>query len=170
MQQGPADPALCGLKEQPASSEHKLVVPDVAMKQILMVALRWAGGWALIGLIVGVLLMLDRTPPFAESGGRSGSILSYAVWVPATGGLAAALGFLLGLVFAILMGVTEGWRSSLAPGPGIVERFGPSVLCGAAAGAIVGLFTGQLGVALVLTVLGAGSAVVSVLRSGPRTA
>jgi hypothetical protein len=44
------------------------------LTQILWLALRWGGGWALVGLVVGILLMLGRTAPFAESGSASASI------------------------------------------------------------------------------------------------
>jgi hypothetical protein len=52
-----------------------------------------------MSLVLGVLLMLDKTPPFAESGGRPGSVLSYFFWVPTLGIGGAAAGLGIGVVY-----------------------------------------------------------------------
>jgi hypothetical protein len=128
------------------------------LKQILWLALRWGGGWALAGLVVGILLMLGRAAPFAESGSNSASISTYAIWVPGTTGVAAGFGFVLGLVFASLMALTE-WFGG---GPVSATRFTPNLLCGAAAGALIGLFVEAKGSVFLLAFLGACSAALAV--------
>jgi hypothetical protein len=59
------------------------------MRQIIW---RWTRNWTIAWLIVGVLLMLSRAAPFAESGDSfSGPLMSYVFWVP-LGGLVGVLG------------------------------------------------------------------------------
>ena len=39
---------------------------------ILRTPFRWAKHWTLGGLVIGILMMLTKTPPYAESGGSAG--------------------------------------------------------------------------------------------------
>jgi hypothetical protein len=128
------------------------------LPHIFRVALRWAAAWAAVGFVLGVLLMLGKAPPFAESGAKPDSILGYIFWVPALGGGAAAAGLGIGLIFTGLMALTTEWRESLEDTPGAMAQLGPDVGCGAAAGLIAGLLVGGLTGALFFGGLGAGFA------------
>jgi hypothetical protein len=127
------------------------------LRDILRVAFRWATAWAAGGAVLGVLLMLRKVVPFAESGAKPDSILGYWPWIPAmaAGGAAAGLG--IGFLFACLMVWSADLRESYEA-PGLVGRLGPFVLCGAAAGLIPGLLAGGITGALFFALLGACSA------------
>jgi hypothetical protein len=127
------------------------------LPRVFGVAFRWAGAWAVAGLVLGVLLMLGKALPFAESGSRPDSVSGYFFWIPAVGAGAAAAGLGIGLLFAFLMALTTDWRDSLE-GDGLVERLGPDVLCGTIAGLIPGLMIGGIGGALFFAILGGCSA------------
>ena len=108
------------------------------LPQVFRVALRWAAAWAAVGFVLGILLMLGKAPPFAESGAKPDSILGYIFWVPALGGGAAAAGLGIGLIFTGLMALTTEWRESLEDTPGAMAQLGPDVACGAVAGLLAG--------------------------------
>ena len=109
------------------------------MGQILRVTLRWSIAWTILGTIAGVLMMLGRVPPIAESGAKPSELSFYAFWIPILGVAAGAFGFALGLVFSTLMALSAKWRTSVEARPDIFGRYGPRVLCGAAAGGLVAL-------------------------------
>ena len=125
----------------------------------LKVALRWAATWAGIGVVLGVMFMLGKAPPFGQSATvpASDNMLDYAFWVPMLGGAAAAAGLGVGILFAVLMIVTADWRDSLE-GEGLMIRMGPDMMCGAAAGLIAGLLVGGITGALFFATLGSFSA------------
>jgi hypothetical protein len=129
-----------------------------SLPQVVRVALRWAAAWAGVGLVLGILLMLGKAPPFAESGARPDSVFGYIFWVPALGGGAAAAGLGVGLLFAGLMALTAEFRESLEDTPGAMTKLGPDVACGAVAGLVAGLLVGGLTGALFFGALGAGFA------------
>jgi hypothetical protein len=128
------------------------------LPQVFQVALRWTAAWAVVGLVLGILLMLGKAPPFAESGTKPDSIFGYIFWVPALGGGAAAAGLGIGLLFAGLMTLITEWRESLEDTPGAMAKLGPEVACGAVAGLIAGLLVGGFTGALFFGTMGAGSA------------
>jgi hypothetical protein len=107
------------------------------LKQILQVTLRWVKAWGIGGLVIGILMMLGKTAPFAESGGRPGSIWSYSGWVPAATIFGAVAGLAIGFVYGVLLALTETWRQPYESQPSGAGRYIPRVLCGAAAGMIV---------------------------------
>ena len=128
------------------------------LKQILHVTVRWAKAWGIGGLVIGILMMLGKTAPFAESGGHPGSVWSYSGWVPAALVFGAVAGLAIGFVYAGLLALTENWRTPYESRPSGVSRYLPKVLCGAAAGMIVTVPPlGSRG-ALVFAALAAGSA------------
>jgi hypothetical protein len=113
------------------------------------VALQWTAAWAVAGLVVGILLMLLKTLPFAESA----RMREDEFWLPIMALAGAAAGLGVGLVYACLMTVTEEWRNSLE-GDTLTVRLGPQVLCGAVAGILAGLLAGGLGGAFFFAGLG----------------
>ena len=119
------------------------------------------GAWALVGLVAGILLMLGKALPIAESGVKPDNLSFYAIWIPVMGGGASAFGFILGLVFASCMALTERWRASVEARPSVVARYGPRMLCGAIAGGIIGLPLTHDANALIFVGLGLCSAAVS---------
>ena len=128
------------------------------LPQVFRVALRWTAAWAAVGLVLGILLMLGKAPPFAESGAKPDSVFGYIFWVPALGGGAAAAGLGIGLLFAGLMALTAEFRESLEDTPGAMAKLGPDLACGALAGLMAGLLVGGLTGALFFGTLGAGFA------------
>src|SRR5512138_1243488 len=48
-----------------------------SLPEVFQVALRWTAAWAVVGLVLGILLMLGKAPPFAESGAKPDSIFGY---------------------------------------------------------------------------------------------
>jgi hypothetical protein len=90
----------------------------------------------MVGVVVGLVAMFSRAVPMAESGGRPDNISAYAGWVPALGALALIAGIATGVVFAILASTVARWD-----GMKVLDVAGRSMLCGAAAGAIVGFPT-----------------------------
>jgi hypothetical protein len=128
------------------------------LPQFFLVALKWCAAWAVIGCMLGLLLMLGKAEPLAESGAKPSSIFAYVFWVPALAGGAAAGGLAIGLIFAGFMTVTTDWRDSLADTPGMLAQVGPQIMCGAGAGLVAGLLAGGIGGALFFGALGACTA------------
>ena len=72
--------------------------------------LRWTKACALIGLVLGVHLMINKVPPIAESGRKPEEILFYAFWVPVCGVAGTLLGLVLGTAAA---GIAAVIRSAM---------------------------------------------------------
>jgi hypothetical protein len=136
------------------------------LPKFFLVGLKWCAAWAVIGCILGLLLMLGKAEPLAESGAKPSSVLAYVFWVPALTGGAAAAGLAIGLIFAGLMAITTDWRDSFEDIPGTAARLGPDTVCGGAAGLIPGLLVGGLSAGLFFAVLGAISAGLMKWREG----
>jgi hypothetical protein len=62
---------------------------------------RWTMNWTWAWLIVGVLAMLTRAAPFAESGGTPGDVWDYAGWVPISGLVGIVGGLVTSCAFAL---------------------------------------------------------------------
>ena len=62
---------------------------------------RWTRNWTYAWLIVGVLAMLTRAAPFAESGGTPGDVWDYAGWVPISGLVGIVGGLVTSCAFAM---------------------------------------------------------------------
>jgi hypothetical protein len=127
------------------------------LPEFFRVGLKWAATWAVVGCIMGLLFMVGRVLPLAESGAKPSSVFGYVFWVPALTGGAAAAGLAIGLIFAGLMAVTTELRESLEDSPGMMARLGPDALCGAVAGLMAGLLVGGWSGALFFGALGAAS-------------
>jgi len=136
------------------------------LPQFFLVGLRWCAAWAVIGCMLGLLLMLGKAEPLAESGAKPSSIFAYVFWVPALAGGAAAAGLAIGLIFAGLLAITTDWRDSFEDTPGMAARLGPDTVCGAVAGLIPGLLVGGLSAGLFFSVLSAISAGLMKWREG----
>jgi prolipoprotein diacylglyceryltransferase len=63
---------------------------------------RWMGRMMLVGFGVGIMLMLMRAVPFAESTSGAESVWFYAVWIPPMVMLGAFSGLALGAIAAIV--------------------------------------------------------------------
>jgi len=109
------------------------------MGRILGVTLRWSFAWTIVGAIAGILMMLGKVPPIAESGAKPDNLWFYAFWIPIFAVAAGVFGFALGLVFSVLMAMTVSWRASPEAKPNLISKFGPRILCGTAAGTLLGL-------------------------------
>jgi hypothetical protein len=107
--------------------------------------LLWALTWGVVGLALGIAQVL-----------RTGQVS----WIPSLGLGAAAAGLGMGILYAVLMILTDGWRDSLADTPGLPAQLGPQVLCGAGAGVVGGLLAGGFSGALFFGGLGAVTAAV----------
>jgi hypothetical protein len=103
------------------------------------VIFRWTAGWTLVGVIGGVVMMLGKVPPIAESGAKPADPWFYAFWIPVLGVVAGVFGFALGLLFSILMALLKNWRARVEARSDVVGKYGPRILCGTLAGALVGL-------------------------------
>ena len=104
---------------------------------ILRTPFRWAKHWTLGGLVIGILMMLTKTPPYAESGGSAGDILDYAAWIPVAGVVGLLAGLVIGFVYAGLMALTRTRRQPYEARPSAFARLMPRVLCAAVAGFVV---------------------------------
>ena len=127
--------------------------PRRPLPKLPQVALQWVSAWAVTGLAVGILLMLVETLPFAEPA----RMPENKFWIPAMALAGAAAGLGVGLLYALLMTVTEEWRIGLE-GNTLGVRLGPQVACGAVSGLVAGLLAGGLGGAVFFALLGAGTA------------
>src|SRR5258708_17263397 len=116
----------------------------VFMGEVLRVLLRWTAAWTLIGVIGGVAMMFVKVPPIAESGAKPSDLWFYAFWIPVLGVAAGVFGFALGLLFSILMELLKNWRSRAEARADVLGKYGPRILCGTLAGALIGLiFIGE---------------------------
>ena len=127
--------------------------PKRPLPKLPQVALQWVSAWAVTGLAVGILLMLVEALPFAEPARMPDN----KFWIPAMALAGAAAGLGVGMLYALLMTVTEEWRNGLE-GDTLGVRLGPQVACGAVAGLVAGLLAGGLGGAVFFALLGAGTA------------
>lgn len=135
--------------------------PRVSMGPLpnfVVVATRWAIVWAFAGVVLGALLMVGKTLSFNGSPAKATSIWDNVFLVPALGLGGAGGGFGIGILFSLLMAVTEDWRASVEETPGIVGRVGAQTACGAVAGIAAGFLAGGLAGALFFGLLGAFSA------------
>src|SRR3712207_3729790 len=82
------------------------------LPKLPQVALQWISAWAITGLAAGIVLMLLKALPLAESGGKP-SDGEYAFWIPIMALAGAAAGLGVGLLYAGLMVITEEWRNGL---------------------------------------------------------
>jgi hypothetical protein len=121
------------------------------MPGFVMLALRWAVTWAIGGLVVGVVSLVRQTLPFMEPSAKPDGGIAF--WVPIMIGAAAAAGLGVGVIYTGLLALSAGWRDSLE-GDDWKIRFGPYVLCGAAAGLMAGFLVGGFTGALFFAVLG----------------
>jgi hypothetical protein len=130
--------------------------PRRPLPKLPQVALQWVSAWAVAGLATGILLMLLKALPFAESGIKP-TDGGFALWIPGMALAGAAAGLGVGLLYAGLMIVTEEWRNGLE-GDTLTIRLGPQVMCGAAAGLVAGVLAGGLGGSVFFAFLGACTA------------
>jgi hypothetical protein len=110
-------------------------------KQIAMTTLRWTAGWALVGILVGIGMMVGRVELIAEPGSSSGNIFDFSFWILFCWGGGSVLGLVMGFVFASLMALSQ----KLEIGSGhAVGKWGMRLVCGTVAGTLV-LWWGWLG-------------------------
>ena len=125
--------------------------------------LRWGGAWAVLGLVVGVALMFGKAEVIAESGRKPTELGFYAFWIPLSLSVASVFGLLLGLVFACLMEATNLLLKAIEAKSGVLTTYGQRLLCGTAAGGLIGWPVTRDRNALIAAGLGLGSAVVSIV-------
>ena len=94
---------------------------------------KWTGAWVLIGLALGLLFMFDKTPPFAESGGRPGDVWWYSFWVPIGGVLGLFGGVLGGALYAAVMAASRAFPDTAAA----LTDTRRCLACGAVTGALL---------------------------------
>ena len=99
-----------------------------------MTTLRWTAGWASVGLLVGIALMIGRVELIAESGAKPGNLSAFSFWVLLCWGLGSIFGLAMGFVFACLMAVSQ--KLEIAEGNGAAD-WARRLICGAIAGALV---------------------------------
>src|SRR5258707_1790864 len=126
-------------------------------RQVFGTAVRWTIGWTTLGFLLGVLLMLSKAPPIAESGRKPSDMAFYSFWVPVTSIAGAVVGFCLGTAFAVLMIVGERWRAPIEARTESPMRHVPRLVCGAAAGCVLALPFGPGGM-FSFAILGVASA------------
>src|SRR5262249_33657113 len=114
-----------------------------------LVAGRWALSWTCVGLLVGIVVVV------ATKAGQS----SPPLWLLVTTLVGGGSGFALGLLFACLMTASRPLRTPFHP-EAWPARVGPGLMCGAVAGAILGMGSAPEG-AVLLGTLGATSAAIS---------
>ena len=109
----------------------------IKLKQTLLTAMRWAAAWAVVGLLVGVLMMLGKVPPIAEPG-APGDVWFYAFWIPLCWGVGALFGLLLGSLYACLLAAFELLSPPAESSQGFMANYGRRLICGAIAGGAIG--------------------------------
>jgi hypothetical protein len=126
------------------------VPPPDAPLRIGATILRWMLGWAAFGLALGLVPMFSKDG-FSDSDRGQGTFLDYAFWLP-LGAIAGALGgAVMGTVFTGLMMLTDRWprrADGSLPLTGTRQR----MVCGMAAGALVGLFFGSPAMSVLLMI------------------
>jgi hypothetical protein len=122
------------------------------LPDFVLVALRWAITWSLVGFGLGILNILGRSLPFVEL--QSSSVWMSPSWTVALGLSAAAAGLGMGLLYAFLWILSANLREAYER-PGLAGVAGPYALCGAAAGLIAGFLVGGFTGALFFAFLGA---------------
>jgi len=110
------------------------------MGEVLRTISRWTAAWTLVGLIGGVAMMFAKVPLIAEPGAQAEDLWSFAFWIPMFGVAAGIVGFVMGLLFSILMVVFKNWNKAVEARRDVVGKYGPRVLCGAVAGTLAGVF------------------------------
>jgi hypothetical protein len=121
------------------------------LPDFVLVALRWAITWAVVGFVLGILNVLGHSLPFVESQSPSGTSPFSIV---ALGLAAAAAGLGMGLLYAFIWIGSAGLREAYER-PGLAGVAAPYALCGAAAGLLAGFLVGGVTGALFFAFLGA---------------
>jgi len=118
--------------------------------------------WGLLGLLLGILLMLMKTPPIAESGRKPDDVFFYSFWVPMGSIAGAVFGAALGFLFSCLMEWNRARLGEGAMSDDISRKFLPRLVCGGIAGGILGVGLGSSEATFfLLLVVGVCSGVVS---------
>jgi hypothetical protein len=138
----------------------------IELKQTLLTAMRWAAGWAAVGLLVGVWMMLGKVPPIAEPGAPR-EVWFYAFWIPLCWGVGALFGVLLGLPYACLLAAFELWSPPAGSPPGFMTNYGRRLLAGSIAGGAIGFAAFRNWEALHVVAAGVISAAVAGYRNRP---
>jgi uncharacterized membrane protein len=141
------------------ASPLKLAMP-MQWKQVVLTVMRWAAAWAVVGLLVGVLMMLGKVPPIAEPGAPR-DVWFYAFWIPLGGGVGALFGLLLGLLYACLLAVFELLSPLAGSTQNFMANYGRRLVCGAIAGGAIGCATFRNPEGLYVVALGVISAAVA---------
>src|SRR5215470_3387463 len=131
-----------------------------AMKQIVFGTIRWAAAWAASGLFAGVWMMLSKVPPIAEPGAPS-NVGFYAFWIPIGLVSGAVFGLLLGLIYGCVLAASELLLPIQGSSHEFPETYGRRLLCGAVAGAAIGLAALRGTEGLYVALAGVTSAAVS---------
>jgi hypothetical protein len=109
------------------------------MGEVLRTIIRWTAAWTLVGLIGGVVMMFGKVPPIAEPGSQAESLWFFAFWIPVLGVATGVVGFVMGLLFSILMIFLKNWNKTVEARRDVAGKYGPRILCGTVAGALAGL-------------------------------
>jgi len=110
------------------------------MGEVLRIISRWTAAWTLVGVIGGVVMMFGKVPLIAEPGAETEGLWSFAFWIPMFGVAARIVGFVMGLLFSILMVLFKNWSKTVEARRDVVGKYGPRILCGTVAGTLAGLF------------------------------
>ena len=136
-----------------------------ALRKILGVTFRWAGAWAILGLLAGVLLMFGKVELIAEPGAKSSHISDYAFWIPLVFGTASVFGLALGFVFAGLMALASHSLAATEIRRSCVALHSIRLICGALAGGLLGWPITRDENALVFAAFGLGCAAISCMAN-----
>ena len=110
------------------------------MGEVLRIISRWTAAWTLVGVIGGVAMMFGKVPLIAEPGAETEGLWSFAFWIPVFGVAAGIVGFVMSLLFSILMVLFKKWSETVEARRDVVGKYGPRILCGTVAGTLAGLF------------------------------
>jgi hypothetical protein len=121
------------------------------LPDFVLVALRWAITWSIVGFALGILNVLGHSLPFVESQSPTGAS---PISIVALGLGAAAAGLGMGLLYAFIWILSADLREAYER-PGFAGVVGPYALCGAAAGLVAGFLVGGFAGALFFAFLGA---------------